>query len=203
MRTKMTGTAFALILITLLSIVSLGCAKMSESIRKPSAGMNGGFEHTKSDLPVNWIVYSPSTIPTGNYELSFDTEDFKEGKQSLKFLVHECSATGGRHSPGITQEYPAKPGESYLVSYWVKNDGCSYTVIAGGVDAKTGHYETIDSSPGRTQAWKFVKHEFKLPRKYKRVRFELSIRSPGRLWIDDVKIEQITRESSDTRARPK
>ena len=192
----MTRTAFALVLITLLSVVSLGFAKMSESIRKPSVGMNGGFEHTKSNLPVNWIVYSPSTIPTGNYELSFDTKDFKEGKQSLKFLVHECSATGGWHSPGITQEYPAQPGESYLISYWVKNDGCSYTVTAGGVDAKTSHYKTMDSSHDSSQSWRFIKHEFKLPRKYKRVRFELSIRSPGSLWIDDVKIEQTTRKPS-------
>jgi hypothetical protein len=192
----MTRTTFALVLIFLLPEVSFGFPKMSESIRKPSVGMNGGFEHTKSNLPFNWIVYSPSTIPTGNYELSFDTEDFKEGNQSLKFLVHECSAVGGWRSPGITQEYPAKPGESYLISYWVKNDGCSYTVTAGGVDAKTGHYETIDSSHDRSRSWKFVKHEFKLPRKHKRVRFELSIRSPGSLWIDDVKIEQTTREPS-------
>ena len=73
---------------------------MSETIVDESVDMNGGFEHTQSGLPVNWLVYSPSTIPTGNYELSFDKTDFKEGKQSLKFLIHECSATGGWYSPG-------------------------------------------------------------------------------------------------------
>jgi len=187
--------ALALVLVLSFSAVAFSFRKMSESIRKPSVDMNGGFEHTKSDLPVNWIVYSPSSIPTGKYDLMFDTDDFKEGKQSLKFLVHKCSDKGGRYSPGITQEYPAQPVESYLVSYWIKNDGCRYAVIAGGVDAKTSHYETIDSSSGRTQAWRFVKHKIRLPRKYKRVRFELSIRSPGTLWIDDVKIEQIDRKS--------
>ena len=63
----------------------VGCCKTSEQISDPSVGMNGGFEHTQSGLPVNWIVYSPATLPTGSYELIFDREDFKEGTQSLRF----------------------------------------------------------------------------------------------------------------------
>ena len=31
--------------------------------------------------------------------------------------------------------------------------------------------------------------EYTIPSPYERVRFELSIRSPGRVWIDDVRIE--------------
>lgn len=119
---------------------------MSESIRKPSVGMNGGFEYSESGLPVNWIVYLPSNIPTGNYELIFDTVDFQEGKQALKFVADECSQTGGSHSPGITQEYPAEPGRSYKISFWIKNDGCDYVVSAGGVDTKTVQLQTVDSS---------------------------------------------------------
>ena len=152
--------------------------------------MNGGFEHTQSGLPVNWLVYSPSTIPTGNYELSFDEADFKEGKHSLKFLVHECAATGGWHSPGITQEYPAPPG-AYRISFWIKNEGCQYSVSVGGVTAKTGEYEIADSSEETTDSWKLVEHAFTMSRQYDRIRFELSIRSPGTLWIDDVKIEPV------------
>ena len=177
--------------ILLTTLVWPGCARMSEFIRKPSVGMNGGFEHTEAGLPVNWIVYSPSTIPTGNYELSFDKVEFREGKQAMRFIVDECSPTGGRHSPGITQEYRAKPGTSYKISFWIKNKGCDYVVSAGGVDTKTGQLKTVDSSQQSTSTWKFVTHELSLPRQFRRIRFELSIRSSGILWIDDVRIEPV------------
>jgi hypothetical protein len=175
--------------ILLAMLVWPGCARMSESIRKPSVGVNGGFEYTESGLPINWLVYSPSTIPTRKYELSFDKVDFQEGKQALKFIVDECSQTGGRHSPGITQEYPAEPGRSYKISFWIKNDGCDYVVSAGGVDAKTAQLNTVDLSQESTSKWKFVTHELNVPRQFRRIRFELSIRSSGSLWIDDVRIE--------------
>ncbi len=169
----------------------LGCAKMSESVRSKSAGLNGGFEHVRSGLPANWLVYSPSTIPTGKYELVFDRTDFKEGEQSMRFLVYECSGKVGWHSPVFAQEVSAKPGDSYLVSFWIKNDGCKYVVQAGGVDAKTAQYETVDSSQKAAKSWRFVEYPITIPKKYDRIRFELSIRSPGSLWIDDVKIAAI------------
>ena len=185
------NTRGALGIWTLLSILpSLGCAKMSESIVDESAGLNGGFEQTRSGLPVNWLVYSPSTIPTGSYELIFDRAEFKEGEQSLRFLVHECSAAGGWHSPGIAREYPAMPGESYLISFWIKNEGCDYLVTAGGVAAKTARLETVDSPKETTGSWKLVEYPITVPQQYNKIRFELSIRSPGSLWIDDLKIER-------------
>ena len=188
MTSNIRGAVYVWIL--LIIFPSLGCTKMSEQIKDESVGMNGGFEHVKSGLPVNWLVYTPSTIPTGNYELILDRTDFKEGEQSLRFLIHECSATGGWHSPGIGQEYPAIPGESYRISFWIKNEGCEYVVGVGGVGAKTGQSETVDSSKGATDSWKLVEHTITVPQQYERIRFELSIRSPGSLWIDDVKIEQ-------------
>jgi hypothetical protein len=164
---------------------------MSETVRLKSAGMNGGFEHVRSELPVNWLVYSPTTIPTGNYQLTVDGDDFKEGRQSLRFLVHECSTTGGWHSPGIAQQFSATPGD-YLVSFWVKNGGCNYVVSAGGVSAKTAKYKTVDSSKSGVKSWRHVKYPITISEPHKEIRFELSIRSPGKLWIDDVKIEPIS-----------
>ncbi len=186
------GAFWVWILLTILPWLS--CAKTSESIEDESVGMNGGFEHTQSGLPVNWLVYSPSTIPTASYELIFDRADFKEGKQSLKFLIQQFTPTAGWHSPGIAQEYPAIPGESYLISFWIKNEGCEYVVTAGGVAAKTSQYETVDSSKETTDSWKLVEHPITIPQQYENIRFELSIRSPGSLWIDDVKIEHINDE---------
>lgn len=182
--------------ILLVILPCLGCGRMSERIADDSVGMNGGFEHAQSGLPVNWLVYSPRTIPTGKYELILDRDDFKEGEQSLRFLVHECSATGGWHSPGIAREDPAVPGGSYLISFWIKNDGCDYVVTAGGVAAKTADYEIVDSeivgsSKDTRGAWRRVEYPITIPQEYENIRFELSVRSPGSLWIDDVRIARI------------
>src|SRR5437879_2814597 len=90
---------------------------MSETVREPAAGMNGSFEVTKSGLPVNWSVYTPRTVPAGDFDVVIDNTDFKDGKQSLKFVVRKCDPTGGRLSPGFFNEFrDTKPGETYKIS---------------------------------------------------------------------------------------
>ncbi len=178
---------------TLLAVTTLfACGPFSEQVEDKSVGMNGDFEHTQSGLPVNWLVYSPSTIPTGDYELLFDQTDFKEGTQSLKFLVHECSSTGGWHSPGIAQEYPVTPGASYLLSFWIKSQGSDWVVAFAAVAPKTGAgYEIINSSNVTADSWQRVERQYTIPPEYESFRFELTIRSPGSVWIDDVRIEPV------------
>jgi len=169
-----------------------GCTKMSELIEDDSAGMNGGFEHDRDGLPVNWLVYTPETVKDGgDFDIILDRTDFMEGQQSLKFLIRECSNVGGWHSPGIAREYPAVAGEKYRVSLWLKSEGSDYRVRIGGVDAFTGEYETVASSETAADGWSLVEHEFPMPEKYETIRFELNALSPGSLWIDDVKIEPI------------
>ena len=60
---------------------------------------------------------------------------------------------------------------------------------------KVGHHgpmaATVDSSQESTNKWKFVTHELSLSRQYRRIRFELSIRSSGSLSIDDVQIKPV------------
>ena len=75
-------------LIIIIAIITLhGCTRMSEIIEDSSAGMNGSFEYSKSGLPVNWLLYTPNTVPEGDFDIIIDTAEFKDGKQSLKFLV--------------------------------------------------------------------------------------------------------------------
>lgn len=168
-----------------------GCSKFSESVRDESAGMNGGFEITKSGLPVNWLVYTPKTIPTGDYDLIIDTAEYRGGKQSLKFVVRQCSPDGGWHSPGFSQEYAATPGTSYAVGFWVKNDGAEFLAKIGGVAATQGRYETIVRSSETIATWKHYEHEYTMPQGFNRIRFELNILRPGTFWIDDVTISGI------------
>ena len=175
----------------------LGCASMSEKIEDKSAGLNGGFEHTESGLPVNWLVYTPETIPTGDYDLLFDQTDFKEGMQSLKFLVRECSSTGGWHSPGIAQELPVTPGVTYLISFWIKSESSDWVAAFAAVAPKTGApYESVDSSSIAATSWQRVERQYSIPQDYDTFRFELTIRSPGTVWIDDVRVEPVVARSS-------
>src|SRR6476660_9586710 len=90
-----------------------GCAALSERPVDPAAGVNGSFETTKAGLPVNWIVYTPKTVPTGDFDIVVDTVQFKDGKQSLKFSVRQSSSRGGRLSPGLSQVFKARPGETF------------------------------------------------------------------------------------------
>ena len=155
--------------------------------------MNGSFEVLESGLPVNWSIYTPKTIPTGDYDLVIDTSEFKEGNQSLKFVVRECSSRGGWHSPGLFQEYKATPGEAYRVSFWVQNDGSEFVIGIEGVSAQSGQGEyTIVKSKETTDAWQQYEHIYTLAEKMNALHFELNILQPGAFWIDDIKIESVS-----------
>ena len=198
MKNKIFRTSNIVLILTLLTIVLLcGCTKLSETIHNKTAGMNGSFEVTKSGLPVNWLIYTPRTIPTGDYDLVIDTTEYKDGKQSLKFLVRECSPTIGWRSPGFCNEFKAIPSELYRVSFWVKNDGCEFFVQIGGVSAHDGKYETIVKSKEKIDTWEHFEYDYKMPpeKKFKRIRFEMNILQPGSFWIDDIKIERINGKS--------
>jgi hypothetical protein len=164
---------------------------MSEIMVDKNAGMNGSFEYTKSGLPVNWLLYTPYTVPEGDFEIIVDTIEFKDGKQSLKFLVRECSATGGWYSPGFCNEYPAKSGETYRVTFWVKNDECQFAVRIGGVSPNKGQYDTIVDSKETIKLWKKYEYLYTIPQQMNAIRIEANIVQPGSFWIDDIRIEKL------------
>lgn len=169
----------------------LGCTAMSESLSDDAAGFNGGFEVARDGLPVNWIVYSPRTIPTGDYDLVVDQENFKEGRQSLRFVVRESSPDGGNRSPGISKEHPATPGHRYKVGFWVRNDGAEFRARVGSVTATEGVYDLIVQSKDTIPTWRYYEHELTLPSESDRIRFEVNVLGPGEFWIDDISISEV------------
>jgi hypothetical protein len=167
-------------------------SKMSECYYDEKAGMNGSFEIVENGFPVNWIVYSPKTIPTGDYDLIIDTTTFNDGNQSLKFFVRQCSSEGGWHSPGICIEYDVNPDETYMLSLWVKNDSCEFIVKIGSINNSIGEYKTIIKSNEIISDWKLIEYKFSIPSKMNSIRFEMNILQPGTFWIDDIKIDKIS-----------
>jgi len=188
------ATAFGTVIVALVLVASSRLhsrQKTSESVLDASAGMNGGFEIVKSGLPVNWLVYTRKTIPAGDYDLLIDTAEHRTGRQSLKFVVRQCSSVGGWHSPGFSQEYAAAPGTTYTVGFWVKNDGAEFLARIGGVSATKGQYETIVRSSEAIPAWKHYEKQYTMPQGFNRIRFELNVLKPGTFWVDDVTISGI------------
>ncbi|MCK9399469.1 MAG: hypothetical protein M0Q51_05675 [Bacteroidales bacterium] len=181
----------ALAVIIIINSCDYAIHQMSEIVVDKMAGMNGSFEFTKSGLPVNWLLYTPKTVPTGDFEIIVDSIEFKEGKQSLKFIVRECSSAGGWYSPGFCNEFPAKPDESYKISFWVKNNGSGFHVRIGGVGYSTGQYETIVKSDETIDNWQLYEYKYEIPEKMNAIRFELNILKPGIFWIDDLRIDQV------------
>jgi hypothetical protein len=187
------GIIFALIALPQVVLIN-GCDlilnPMSEIVSDNSAGMNGSFEVVKSGLPVNWLFYTPKTVPEADFEIVTDTTEFEDGKQSLKFIVRECIAAGGWHSPGFCNEFPAKSGEKYRISFWIKNSGSSFVIRVGGIGASEGQYKTIVKSDETIDKWQLYEYKYTIPEKMYAIRFELNILKPGIFWIDDLVIEK-------------
>lgn len=181
------------ILISLFLIVS-ACQQMSEKKTDKSAGLNGGFEISQNDLPVNWLMYSPNTVPNAEFEIVLDKTMFKEGKQSLRFDVKNCSSIGGWHSPGFTNEFTEScqfEGEgTYKLSFWIKNNGSKYRINAGGVAPMEGNMKILIESDQQAEDWKYLEYEISVPKDW-HLRMELNILQPGTFWIDDIQITKL------------
>lgn len=167
-----------------------GCTPLSESVSEPSAGLNGGFEVVREGLPAQWLVYTPATVPGAEFAFALDEAERREGSRALRFDVEACGDEGGWRSPGLAQEIAVEPGATYDVSFWVRCDGSRWSAAWGGVDAKTGALERTDTSPCEEGDWRRVEARYTVPERYDRLRFELNVLSPGRLWIDDVRVER-------------
>ena len=177
-----------------LFLILSGCQQMSETETDKSAGLNGGFEISKNDLPVNWLMYSPNTVPNADFKILFDKNIFKEGKQSLRFDVKKCSPTGGRLSPGFTNDFrdiSELEGEGiYKLSFWIMNSGAKFRVNAGGVAPYEGDMNVLIESDEQIEDWKYLEYEINVP-KDRHLRMELNVLQPGSFWIDNIQINKL------------
>ncbi len=164
-----------------------GCSN-SEYHEDATAGLNGSFEVAQEGLPVNWYFYTADTAG-GDFDVVVDTDVFIHGEQSVRFEVRECSDEGGRHSPGLFQEFAAVPGRTYTVSFLARNEGTRFTAGVRGVDPKTGGpFESITDRSDSFSNWQRFEYKFEMP-DHEKLRFEISVLEPGVLWVDNVRID--------------
>jgi uncharacterized protein (TIGR03067 family) len=180
----------------------LPAGAMSEIV---TTGFNGSFEVTKSGLPVTWFFYTPRTVPSGDFDIVMDTTDFKEGEQSLKFVVRKCESTGGRLSPGFFNEFhienhnppgpfETKPGETYKISFWAKNAGSEFVFKARGVSALKGDPGAVIRSKETINEWRRFECTYTIPPNMW-LRLELNVVQPGTFWIDDIQIVRVNEKA--------
>ena len=171
-----------------------GCRAMSERVMREGAGLNGGFETVEGKLPVNWLLYTPDTVPEADFTVDVDGTRAFEGSRSLHFTVKHCLAEGGWHSPGCATEQPVTAGERYRVSLRVLNTGALCSLSAGAVSAFKGGMVTL-ALPADTQGqWVEVHTDVQVPKGRKTLRAELNVRSAGEVWFDQVRIERVDPE---------
>jgi hypothetical protein len=176
--------------ITLFILIGCKTKVMSVFHKDKNVGFNGNFEITRENLPVNWILYTPQTVPSGDFDIKMDNKEFKDGVQSLHFVVRTCASTGGWHSPGLSKELSAKPGDTYKISFWLKNNGSEFVVKTGAVSEFDEKTEIIFKSKEQIDNWKKFEYICIIPKKMKALRFEVNVLQPGDFWIDNVNIKK-------------
>lgn len=180
------------IILVFVTCIQIGCNKvMSVFIEDKNTGFNGSFETIKDNFPVNWILYTPQTVPNADFDLKIDNKDFIDGKQSLHFDIRRCDAIGGWQSPGLSKETPSKSGETYKVSFWLKNNQTEFVVKAGGVSELNGKLDIIIQSKEQIDSWKKFEFTCSIPQNMNTLRLEVNVLQPGDFWIDNVNIENI------------
>jgi len=180
------------VLFAAFTLVLSSCMKeMSESIHEESAGLNGGFERIKNDLPLNWLLYTQKTTGSGNFNILIDSSAAIEGTRCLHFAVKNCSNKGGRFSPGISTEIKAKTGSKYMVSCKIKNQGSAFCIRVAGVSAFESSAGPELRSTESIPEWREIILEYTLAKEMEKLRLEVNVLGPGDFWIDDIKIDRI------------
>ncbi len=181
-------------LVLFIATVTSGCDNLSEIVEDDKAGLNGSFEVAQNGLPVNWHMYTPNTVPNADFQIILDKETYKEGKQSLQFIVKRSDLRGGWKTPGFTNEFTNvgkfKGENRYKLSFWIKNNGAEFSISAGGVSSKSGNMITLLKTNERFEDWKQFEYEINVS-KDNWLRMQLSVFKPGVFWIDDVRVEKL------------
>lgn len=175
-----------------------GCKPLSEGIKGDDNKMNGGFEIVKNNLPVNWYFMSPKIIQSGDFNIIIDTTEFKEGKQSLKFLIREYPTDS--RSPGFFAGFNAIGGETYKISFWLKNESSSLkisTVSNEYLKSRLGKSDTTIVVDFDVPDWKYYEYYFKTPPEVNNIYFEVKIYKPGSVWFDDIQIVGTENDKSE------
>jgi len=161
----------------------------------PAAGFNGSFEVMKSGYPANWYIHH-TPLEKGDATLDFDEADPVDGARSLRIVVKTDKPLAGWRAPGLFQVTDAEEGATYRVSFWLKNEGCDNRLLITSEtpesrEPRTPITETLGPEQTGEGDWKQFAYDYTVPPHYSNIRFELTVGTPGTVWIDNVRIERL------------
>lgn len=186
---KRTMIVFVAVLI-LVGLLLASC--QSNELSKPdsAAGLNGSFETTDSGYPVNWAFF-PNPESGDLFQVTVDTSEAYEGNQSLKLATNQSETTTGFRSRRV----PVDAGKKYKISFSMQNAGGNLKVrrIVQDASGKTNKRSDIivdTSTP--TSAWQTFEETVVVSDDEANVVLVFLVDGPGSLWLDDVKVEEIS-----------
>ncbi|MFA7332546.1 MAG: hypothetical protein WC326_15870 [Candidatus Delongbacteria bacterium] len=168
-----------------------GCFENSRIARNVGVDHNGGFELGSPGKPINWNVYHKG-LRGKKAEMQLDREDFREGAQSLKFVVTSCGSKASGECPGVFQEVDVEPNSMYRVSYWLKNNQCRFNVNVNSIkEGAPRQGVQVLSEAGVGEEWAEYSSLCSTKDGETQIRFELNITGPGILWLDGVALQEV------------
>ena len=174
----------------LVSLLLVAC--QSNELSKPDneAGLNGSFETTDSGYPVNWAFF-PNPESDDLFQVSIDTTKAQEGKQSLQLYTNQSEKTVGFRSRRVSVE----PGKTYKLSFAIQNDGGNLKVRRI-VQDKSGkdnrRSEIIVDTSSASSNWETFEETLEVIEGERNVVLIFLVDGPGRLWVDNVRVEEVT-----------
>jgi hypothetical protein len=177
-------------MVVLASLLLVSCQSDELSKRDSAAGLNGGFETTDSGHPVNWAFF-PNPESDDAFQVSVDTTTVQEGDQSLKLVTDQSDKTVGLRSRRVS----VQAGKTYKISFSVQNSGCKLTVRRVVQDASGTNNvrsEIIADTSTDTGGWETFEETLLVSDGESNVVLIFLVDGPGSLWVDDVKVEEVT-----------
>jgi hypothetical protein len=166
-----------------LFVVEGGQARFSPE--NSASFVNGGFEEHQGDRPDGYLPGDNAAI---------DTTVFHSGKASLRLEGFGSKTDGSAH---IIQQVTVRPYRQYRLSLWVKTEDVKPSML-GGIHAQSDDGRNLHPWEPRlsgTSDWRQLVSGFNSSSAAK---FKLDIGvfegekgATGKVWIDDVKVEEV------------
>ncbi|WP_052737705.1 polysaccharide lyase family 8 super-sandwich domain-containing protein [Bacillus sp. SA1-12] len=167
----------------------------AEEIPKMNLIQNGGFETTTSNSkwsnnigPENWDVW----IPSGNPELTIDSNEYHEGNHSISINATETSRAD------VLQDVAVNPDQNYQLSFWFKTENIEASW--GGLFVRTQYLDSngkkVSDGPSTEKIkgshdWSLQEINLAIPKSASKLRVELFFETAtGKAWLDNVTLKE-------------